>query len=404
MSKGKGKNKSKRPRTDSSSTLNSSSVSQPPCCMCDTHKNVNKEIEELDSQVTSLKQTVETVKVDNDIQSILENMNDDIENLKIDKDRSPIPLLIDCVIKQNQQITKLTTELTDLKARSMRRNVLLHNVPEVDGDVQETPERLLLDHVKKMGLKGDGLDIERAHRMGPKRSPGSNPRPIVVAFTSTKTTDKVLKARPKFDRKKLKDKKLDNRSKDQWMSPHLPQEMLEERKRLNFLADHHQDTATKNKTSVKISIKLDKLRVNDNLTKPQVNAPGIEDMLALGNTDMQELSKYKFDQFDKISKENSSITGFRPTKALTSHHDLNEAYKSFMLKPGMLLQKTGLVYKLSGEKGFSSSGGSFGTFASMVLEEISEDNFCMFIVSNGTIENFRKESVKALVKKFKENV
>lgn len=400
MSKGKNKNKNKRARVQSStSSMDNSTAAEPPCCVCDQHNNINNDIGDIQTNIKTIEQSIANIKSNNELPEILENVISDIKSLQDAYNTSPLQLLIECVIKQQQQITHIASEIIDLKARSMRRNVILHNVPEAEG---EDPEKLLKDHITKMGVTGGELVVERAHRMGAQRPPGSNPRPLVAAFTSSKMTERVLKARPAFDRSKLKEKKKNN--KDSWITAHLPQEMLEEKKRLNYIADHYKEEAKKAEKNVRVSIKLDKLRINDELIRPKVNYPGIDTLLRIDSDERQELhDQFKYEQFDKLSKDNDSVTGFKPTKQLKCYNDLNQGYKAFLLRRNMLSQNTGLVYNLSGDKGFCSSGGAFGTFASMVIEEMGEVNFSMFIVASGSLEKFRKESVKALVSKYKKS-
>ena len=268
-------------------------------------EDVNKEVYTLMIAVDTLKTELNTLKESNyDI--AIENLSKEVEALKKQNSylNELVPTLIECITVQDRKIAKLETDSTDLKARSMRRNVLLHNVPEsTDPSGKENAIKIFENHFKTMKkLDSKKIEIERAHRVGPPRANDSKPRPLVAALTSSQMTEMVLRARGPRPKPTDKQNNNYNKNKDPWITPQLPPEMLEERKRLNYLADHYRKIGEQNEETTLISIKLDKLRVNKTLIKPPVEVPSCEDMLRLDNSDKEELRNFKFEQIDKVSK------------------------------------------------------------------------------------------------------
>ena len=74
--------------------------------------------------------------------------------------------------------TKLNQEIIDIRAHSMRSNLVFYNLPEVE---KEDPFATVKDVLaNKMGVdENNEIEIERAHRLGAKRD-DEKPRPIVA--------------------------------------------------------------------------------------------------------------------------------------------------------------------------------------------------------------------------------
>jgi len=78
--------------------------------------------------------------------------------------------------------TKLEAEIVDVKARSMRNNLLFFNVPEKP---EENPIEVVhnfLENYLKIEDSAHSIEIDRAHRLGAFRRGSSQPRPLVAKF------------------------------------------------------------------------------------------------------------------------------------------------------------------------------------------------------------------------------
>ena len=101
--------------------------------------------------------------------------------------------------------TKLEREIVDIRARSMRSNLIFYNVPE---EAHENPEQVVRSVITKMGIEdGKGIEMERIHRMGKQSRPShshgtrvretsqtSRPRPIIVKFLRHQDKENIRKA------------------------------------------------------------------------------------------------------------------------------------------------------------------------------------------------------------------
>ena len=77
---------------------------------------------------------------------------------------------------------QLHESVVDLKARSMRDNLLFHNIEEVEReDCTEVIYELLQEKLEIPDAKST-IKIERAHRVGRKRGNRHKPRAIVAKF------------------------------------------------------------------------------------------------------------------------------------------------------------------------------------------------------------------------------
>jgi hypothetical protein len=85
----------------------------------------------------------------------------------------------------------LREEITDLKSRSMRDNLVFFNVPEEDeSDTEEDLRKFIEEKMKMSTVEVDALKFERVHRAGPKLD-HNRPRRIVAKFSSYKQREAV---------------------------------------------------------------------------------------------------------------------------------------------------------------------------------------------------------------------
>ncbi|XP_052778493.1 uncharacterized protein LOC128215930 [Mya arenaria] len=89
-----------------------------------------------------------------------------------------------------QEAERAKEELLDMKARSMRDNLLFYGVSECAPENNENCEELIKDLIKlKLQLETEGMIFDRAHRLGAKAA--DKTRPIVVKFHNYKSREAV---------------------------------------------------------------------------------------------------------------------------------------------------------------------------------------------------------------------
>ena len=104
--------------------------------------------------------------------------------------KSEVDQLKALVSKQSQQISTLQLDNDELRNRSMRSNVLLHNIKEY---VNENCENTIVTRLNKSGMvQTNTLVFERVHRIGLFNTKAKTPRPIVAKLISSKDTERIL--------------------------------------------------------------------------------------------------------------------------------------------------------------------------------------------------------------------
>lgn len=61
----------------------------------------------------------------------------------------------------------------------MCNNLIFYNLPEEEND-EKSAKWLVSEVIEKIGLNPEEIEIERAHRIGKRKSDANRPRPIVI--------------------------------------------------------------------------------------------------------------------------------------------------------------------------------------------------------------------------------
>ena len=183
-------------------------------------------------------------------------------------------LLKDIVIKQQHEINLLKKHTVDLTARSMRENLLFHNLPE-SGDMSENCEQSVCDGLRKLGiqLKSD-LCCDRIHRLGAYKPGMKFPRPIVA------------KLHPKQCEEILSQVKKQPNLANIRITRQFPHEYRERRKQMWEVAESHRalDPACKSKITADGTLYL-----NGQLYKETCQMPNAETLLRLDRREKEEV-------------------------------------------------------------------------------------------------------------------
>lgn len=225
-----------------------------------------------------------------------------------------ICLMKSIIAKQGDQISTLQAKVTDLTARSMQDNVLLHNVPEnPDENIQDVFNELL----SKIGLNPASVNVEKIHRIGAKLS--SRPRLIVTKLSSHKMKESILQA--------AKDKLPKGRDKV-FITPQTPTESLEIRKNLYNVADHIKERDPFSKCIVKAG----RLFVNNTPYQPALPTPTTKEVLSMSRRDTEDLTNnIQVFAGKPVIRKGNRFQGFAvPIKNMD---DARNAYRTIMLYP-----------------------------------------------------------------------
>ena len=135
---------------------------------------------------------------------ILEGQVSDLTNdycvVKADNARlqEELRVLQAVLVKKDKEIAEIKAAVVDQRARSMKNNILLHNIPEQRDENCETIMRTFLKNNTCLTKEDIGkIKIEKAHRVGlantEKQEP-KKPRMIVVKLTYFKDRERILSA------------------------------------------------------------------------------------------------------------------------------------------------------------------------------------------------------------------
>ncbi|XP_062607463.1 uncharacterized protein LOC134269280 [Saccostrea cucullata] len=100
-------------------------------------------------------------------------------------------------MKQSQK--NIEDSITDLKCRSMENNLLFYGLAEYNGNRRENCVRLINDFCEtELETPNVRQQIERAHRIGQLNRENTNPRPIVVKFSTFRERERIRKKATKL--------------------------------------------------------------------------------------------------------------------------------------------------------------------------------------------------------------
>lgn len=95
------------------------------------------------------------------------------------------------------RIQKIEDHADYLENQSRRNNIRIDGIPESPNETWEATEVVVKDLlVHNLGLsiqEANNIKIERAHRTGKPRTPGSRPRPVVAKLASFKDREAILR-------------------------------------------------------------------------------------------------------------------------------------------------------------------------------------------------------------------
>ena len=152
---------------------------------------MNKKLDKLDHIEQHLARVDEDIRDLKQSYTFVHNTSDELAKQQ-KMNRDALKNISDKVANIEVQNAKLQQDLIDLRARSMRCNLLFYNLPESE---QEDPFTIIREVLnEKMGIDENGdIEIERAHRLGRKREDGK-PRAIVAKFLRYQDKEYIRKS------------------------------------------------------------------------------------------------------------------------------------------------------------------------------------------------------------------
>jgi hypothetical protein len=161
-----------------------------------------KKLETLDlikDRILSVEQDVKSLKESiNFAHAELDDLKKEMKERKEAEDEKEIKIKI---LEESNR--RLQESVIDLKARSMRDNLLFHNIQE--SDKEDCTVFKLLEEKLEMPDARREIKIDRAHRVGRKRDDRRKPRAIVAKFNFFPDREKI-----RFNAKKLNGTRIES--------------------------------------------------------------------------------------------------------------------------------------------------------------------------------------------------
>ncbi|XP_028519031.1 protein unc-13 homolog C-like [Exaiptasia diaphana] len=179
-------------------------------------QDMNKKLEKLGDIERHLARVDQDIK---DLKKSCEYAHESYEELKKEQEEEgkAIRKLEERIDKIEEENKKLKDDTIDLRARSMRNNLLFYNIPEEEDEARNS-KSLIEGVIEDIGLDVSLIEIDRAHRIGKKTS--GKPRPIVSKFLRYQDREEVRR-----NAYKLKGSKVG-------IAEQFPKEIAEKRKEL----------------------------------------------------------------------------------------------------------------------------------------------------------------------------
>lgn len=313
----------------------------------DSVKSLQSKFEDICGNQTILDDKVSgpdgVINVVGNIELELGETSGTVATLNVEKQdlQNEVAMLKSLVIKQSELINNLRKDVIDLKTRSMRNNVLVHNVPEsqVPG-----PENCI-SIVKNILSKDLGYTeipvIERAHRLGSALRSGLNkPRPIVVRFLAQNDADNIISDTKKINKGAPRDKANIK------ITSHFPSEVQEERRKMGLRIEQVQRASGDDKLKVKMT--NSELYINGEKQRELLVPPTTREILNMSPHERSETIKNAptLIQGDTLSEKGSHFTA--TVAEVKSIQDVRAAYCSLLCDPAKAGASHNIaVYRLS---------------------------------------------------------
>ncbi len=207
-----------------------------------------------------------TISQTEDNSAEITEMKKDIADMK-----EQIQLLVSIVDKKDKQICTLNSEVSDLKGRSMRDNLVFSGVEEEAGEDLEEKIGILLESIGvdlEYGNSGP-VSFDRLHRFGTRN--GIIPRPIVGKIHDYKDKVTILTMAPE-----LKNRNVDEKVKI-FISDQFTDEVRE--KRTEAFAKFKANDKRPKEEKLKMRLAHDKLFINGELDRPAVTRPSVLEVM-----------------------------------------------------------------------------------------------------------------------------
>ncbi len=235
-------------------------------------------------------------------------------------------LMSELLTKKDKEIYTLKSEITDMRGRSMRDNIVITGIEEKEGENIRAVVNDLLTRIEVDRTKGNSghINFDRIHRFGTRLSNGT--RPIVAKLHDHQDKGTILDNANKL---KKDPEAEDDGTPPVFINAQYPEEIAEKRRqifakvRANKRLPQHQQA--------KMNVSFDKLFINGELDKPAVSRPSPSDIIAPDQDELNKMEKLPVVTGEGQHERGNSFWGY--AVKVKSLAETRRAYKKILRLP-----------------------------------------------------------------------
>lgn len=229
---------------------------------------------------------------------------------QLEHQQQAIDMLVNHVTKQDQRISELTHKQNEMQARSMKRNILISGIPEHNKeDCAVLVDRFFTECL----CISRRINIKIAHRIGS----GSN-RPMVVKLKDGNDKQLIFQHTSKL------------KGTNYFVSEQLPEEINENKKLHQRLRGQNKQLPAEQQ--LQVSVKKDKVFINNELFKPAISAPSALDWLTKSEEEKKSIKRAKITKGGTDTQSTSTFVSY--AAEVRTVQEVQKAYdRVFTLEP-----------------------------------------------------------------------
>lgn len=167
-------------------------------------EDITRDLREIRSSIANINDKLQSLdllhKLSNDVEELKQSL--DFQTALVDvlkQENATLRAEVNSLRHQSDEIQntyfKIKQDILDLQCRSMRNNIVIHGVPEIQGETFQKTENLvktfLASHLRMDEAAVQNIGFGRVHRIGQKHE-GHSIRPIVAQFLDPKSKSMVM--------------------------------------------------------------------------------------------------------------------------------------------------------------------------------------------------------------------
>ena len=257
-----------------------------------------------------------------EVETDMDNMRTRIADLEEDNEclKSDMHLLKGIVQVQQNQIEDLKQGSVEVKARSMKNNILIDGILQDTEDEKECKQQALTFLREQLQMVVEEKEVIKAHRIGEKKIAKNR---VMVVKCETDLRQRI------FGYTKNLKGKVNGKNQSYYVDPQLPEVMVAQKRKMNqsIAKIKHENKDREDKVTFKV--KGRQLFINNELQKDHITPPPVTDLIQLNQKDRKKIEELKVEVTDEHIEKNSVFKAY--AKKVSSLSEMRKAYLKIRL-------------------------------------------------------------------------